>query len=164
MVKVAAILAVTVAAVVLLARFESRPPRTYNPNSALRAGAARVPPALERARPAPRRPRPGERAATGPAFVTPFSVVQVKAFVKGDRLTGVETVALAGDGPYTNALNARAEPILREEALRAGSADIDVVSGATSTSMVWLQSLEGAIEKARRRAGRRDDGDGQARG
>ena len=62
----------------------------------------------------------------------------------------METVALSGDGPHTNALNAHAEPILREEALRAGSADIDVVSGATYTSESWIESLQAAIDKARR--------------
>ena len=58
---------------------------------------------------------------------------------------------MSGDGPHTDALNARAEPILRERALRAGSADVDVVTGATSTSSeIWLESLQGAIRKARR--------------
>ena len=62
----------------------------------------------------------------------------------------METIALSGDGPHTEALNARAEPILRAEALKAGSADVDTVSGATSTSKQWIESLEGAIRKARR--------------
>ena len=34
----------------------------------------------------------------------------------------------------TQAINARAEPILRAEALKAGSANIDVVAGAKYTS------------------------------
>jgi uncharacterized protein with FMN-binding domain len=46
-------------------------------------------------------------------------------------------------------LSARAEPILRAEALRAGSAEVDVVSGATSTSEIWIESLRGAIREAR---------------
>ena len=82
-------------------------------------------------------------------MITPFSVVQVRATLTDGRLTGVETVALSGDGPHTEALNARAEPILREEALRAGNADIDVVTGATSTSEIWIESLRGAIRTAR---------------
>ena len=82
---------------------------------------------------------------------TPFSIIQVRATLTGRRLTGVETVALSGDGPHTEALNARAEPILRESALEAGDADVDVVSGATSTSEIWLDSLQGPIDKARRR-------------
>ena len=62
-------------------------------------------------------------SAVGPALVTPFSAIQVKASVKDGRLVEVETVALSGDGPHTDGLNARAEPILRERALRA-SADV----------------------------------------
>jgi uncharacterized protein with FMN-binding domain len=82
-------------------------------------------------------------------MTTPFSVIQVRATLTHGRLTGVETVALSGDGPHTEALNARAEPILRAEALRAGSADVDVVSGATSTSQIWKESLRAAIKDAR---------------
>ena len=83
-------------------------------------------------------------------MTTPFSAIQVRATLTHGRLTGVETVALSGDGPHTEALNARAEPILRAEALRAHSANIDVVSGATSTSKIWIASLRGAIRNARR--------------
>ena len=61
----------------------------------------------------------------------------------------METVELTGDGPHTEALNARAEPILRAEALQAGSADIDVVTGATYTSESWRDSLQAAIDAAR---------------
>jgi uncharacterized protein with FMN-binding domain len=146
--KAAVALVLTAVAVVALTRFETHPPRTFNPNSALRPTA--TPPAIARKQSAKPTPAPGSHSATGPAFTTPFSFIQVRATVKDGRLTGVETVALAGDGPHTEALNARAEPILREEALRAGSADIDVVSGATSTSKIWIDSLRGAIERARR--------------
>lgn len=140
--RAVAALVVTAAAVVLLARYETQPPRTRNPNSALRPAATSTP--------APQvTPRPGEATATGPAITTPFSVIQVRATLTRGRLTGVETVALTGDGPHTDALNARAEPILRAEALRAGSADIDVVTGATYTSESWRDSLQAAIDAAR---------------
>jgi uncharacterized protein with FMN-binding domain len=139
--KAAVALIVTVVAVVLLAGYDTHPPRTVNPAAARRPAAATP-------RPAPRDPH--VRAATGPAMTTPFSVVQVRATLTRGRLTGVQTVALSGDGPHTAALNARAEPILREEALRAGSAHVDAVSGATYTSRVWLASLRGAIAAARR--------------
>ena len=140
--RAAIALVVTVVAVALLARYETEPPVTLDPE------AVATPRAL--ARPAAP-PAAGTRTAVGPARVTPFSVIQVQATVSRDgRLVGVETVALSGDGPHTEALNARAEPILREEALRAGSADVDVVSGATSTSEIWIESLRGAIRRARR--------------
>ncbi len=149
--KALAAIVVTVAVVVLLARFETEPPRTYNPNSAL--GPVRTPRALAKpvATAPPRRSGEGARSFLGPAMTTPFSAIQVRAFFTGRRLTGIETVLLSGDGPHTEALNARAEPILRESALEAGGADVDVVSGATSTSKIWLDSLQGAIDKARRR-------------
>ena len=148
--KALAAIAVTAAVVILLARYETEPPRTFNPNSAL--GPVRTPRALARpiATPAPRRTGEGTRSFLGPAMTTPFSAIQVRAFFTGRRLTGIETVLLSGDGPHTEALNARAEPILRESALKAGSADVDTVSGATSTSEIWLDSLQGAIDKARR--------------
>jgi uncharacterized protein with FMN-binding domain len=65
------------------------------------------------------------------------------------RLVDVRTLSLTGADTHTQALNARAEPILREEALKAGSADIDVVTGATYTSESWRDSLTAAIEAAR---------------
>jgi uncharacterized protein with FMN-binding domain len=133
-------LLLTAVAVVLLARYETTPPVTRS------ADDPRRPPSI----PAPAPTPEGSVSALGPALVTPFSAIQVKATLTDGKLTGIETVALSGDGPHTDALNSRAEPILREEALRAGSADIDVVSGATSTSEIWLESLRGAIRKARR--------------
>jgi uncharacterized protein with FMN-binding domain len=135
-------LLLTAVAVVLLARYETTPPVTRS------ADDPRRPPSIPA--PAPTPTPEGAVSAVGPARVTPFSTVQVKATLTHGKLTGIETVALSGDGPHTDALNARAEPILREEALRAGSADVDVVSGATSTSLTWLESLRGAIREARR--------------
>ena len=142
-----AALAVTVVAVVLLARYDTTPPRTVNPNAAL--GPRPTPRAIGRPTVTP--PPPGSVSATGPVRTTPFSVIQVRATLTEGLLTGVQTVALSGDGPHTEAINARAEPILRAEALRAGSADIDTVSGATSTSISWIESLRAAIREARRR-------------
>jgi len=129
-------LLVTVVAVVLLARYETHPPVTLTERT--------IPPAP------PPRTVPGQRTADGPAMTTPFSVIQVQATLTHGRLTGVKTISMSGDGPHTKALNARAEPILRAEALKAGSADIDVVTGATSSSTIWIDSLRGAIRKARR--------------
>jgi uncharacterized protein with FMN-binding domain len=90
------------------------------------------------------------RTALGDPFATPFSYMQVRVTLTGNELTRVETVEMSGTGARTQAINARAEPILREEALRAGSADIDVVTGATYTSRSYRQALQSAIDRARR--------------
>jgi uncharacterized protein with FMN-binding domain len=136
--KAAVALIVTVVAVVLLAGYDTHPPRTVDKRAARRAAA-----------PTPT-PGPHVRIGTGPARTTPFSVVQVRATLTRGRLTGVQTIALTGDGPHTRAINARAEPILRAEALEAGSAHVHAVSGATYTSRVWTASLRDAIAAARR--------------
>jgi uncharacterized protein with FMN-binding domain len=134
-----AALIVTAVVVVLLASYETTPPMTREREAAVKTPRA----------PARRVSGGGPRSALGPAMTTPFSAIQVRAFVTGRKLTGIETVLLSGDGPHTEALNARAEPILRREALRAGSADVDVVSGATYTSESWKRSLQAAIDRAR---------------
>jgi uncharacterized protein with FMN-binding domain len=134
--RAVAALVVTAVAVVLLARYETHPPGKPAP---------RPRPA---ATPAP--PPPGVRVGTGPLLTTPFSSIQVRAELTRGRLTGVRTLSLTGADAHTQALNARAEPILREEALQAGSADIDIVSGATYTSESWIESLRAAIRDARR--------------
>ena len=130
---------VTAVAVVLLAGYDTKPPRTVNPNSALKPRPTAAPPKLPL----------GAREAVGPAAITPFSVIQVQATVQDGKLIGVKTVTLTGDGPHTQAINARAEPLLRASALKAQSADVDIVSGATYTSRSWKQSLQAAIDKAR---------------
>ena len=75
----------------------------------------------------------------------------MRVTLTGGELTRVETVELTGENARTQAINARAEPILREEALRAGSAKIDVVTGATYTSRSYRKSLQAAIDEARAR-------------
>ena len=79
--KVIVALLVTAVAVVLLAGYDTRPPRTVNPNSALKPRRRRR-----------RRSCPGRARAVGPAAITPFSVIQVQATVQHGKLIGVKTV------------------------------------------------------------------------
>jgi uncharacterized protein with FMN-binding domain len=138
--RAASVVVITAAAVVLVASFRGR-------GAKLPAGVPAPP--THTPRTASARP-PHTRTATGVAIQTPFSIVQVRATLTRGRLTDVQTVALAGYDPHTQAINARAEPILRAEALRAHSAHIDAVSGATYTSRSYIQSLQSAIDRARR--------------
>jgi uncharacterized protein with FMN-binding domain len=144
---VLAALVVTAVIVVLLVTYDTRPPTRANPESALRTPAPRRGAAPT---PTPRSHPPGSRTVKGRLIATPYTSVQVQATLQRGRLIDVETLVLSGTDTHTEALNARAEPILREEALKAGSADIDVVTGATTTSQSWIESLQAAIEQARR--------------
>jgi uncharacterized protein with FMN-binding domain len=120
-------LVLTGAVVVWLARYETHPPAP------------------------PKRPKPRSagHVVAGPIFTTPFSAIQVGVVVEHGKVTGVKTLILTGDGAHTQALNARAEPLLRKRALAAGSAKFDAVSGATYTSESYKESLQGALDKAR---------------
>jgi uncharacterized protein with FMN-binding domain len=145
----AAVAAAAVAA--LLADVRARPPVLAGSGDASSPPPRRVTvsqaavPRVSSRRPTSKGPT---RTATQTA-TTPFSIISVRVTLTGDELTRVETVELTGDGARTQAINARAEPILREEALRAGSAKIDVVSGATYTSESYIRSLQSAIDRAR---------------
>jgi len=144
--KVLAALVVTAVAVVLLASYDTKPPAEFNPNSALRRPTQRTPPVAKT--PAPRPHPPGTLTGKGPLITTPFSSIQVQAWVLDGKLIDVKTLSLTGSDAHTNALNARAEPILRREALEAGRAKVDAVSGATYTSEAWEGSLIAAVEAA----------------
>jgi hypothetical protein len=96
--------------------------------------------------------RPGRvRSALSVPESTPFSYMQLKVTFTGRELTRVETVELTSENARTQAINSRAEPILRAEALRKGSADIDVVTGATYTSQSYKLALQSAIDRATRK-------------
>ena len=50
--------------------------------------------------------------------------------------------------PKDQEINAYALPILVQETLDAQSADVDMVSGATVTSVGYAQSLQSALDQA----------------
>ncbi|MGW4879341.1 FMN-binding protein [Streptomyces sp. NPDC004262] len=96
------------------------------------------------------RPAPDSAAATatgtgtvvkGTTVDTEKGPVQVRATFDGDRITAV-TMLRQPDHPQT----AAAVPVLIAETLKAQSADVDTVSGATVTSDGYRESLQAAID------------------
>ena len=83
----------------------------------------------------------------GDAVATRFGTVQVQVTIDGGTLVDVSALQLPSGGRDSQ-VSAYAEPILRSEALQAGSAGIDTVSGATYTSMGYIQSLQSALDSA----------------
>jgi len=88
------------------------------------------------------------KTVTGDAADTMYGPVQVQITVKNGKLTDVETVQYPDGTPRDEQINAYAIPQLRQEALAAGSAKIDAVSGATYTSNGYITSLQSALDKA----------------
>jgi uncharacterized protein with FMN-binding domain len=78
-----------------------------------------------------------------------YGPVQVSIVVKSKRITAVN-VKNAPPDPRAVAIQGQAIPTLKRETLKADSAKIDLVSGATQTSEAYIQSLKDAINKAKK--------------
>jgi uncharacterized protein with FMN-binding domain len=85
---------------------------------------------------------------TGALVQTPYGNVQVRVSLLGRRITDVTAVHLTDSSSTSVEISAGAEPILRQEALSAQSAKIDLVSGATYTSEGYQASLQAALDAA----------------
>lgn len=84
----------------------------------------------------------------GATAQTPYGPMQVAVVVQGGRITDVRALQLTDQGGRSVAISRSAEPVLRAEALKAQSAKIAAVSGATYTSDGYRTSLQSAIDKA----------------
>jgi uncharacterized protein with FMN-binding domain len=87
------------------------------------------------------------RTVTGEAFQTIYGPVQVKITVAGGRITAAAAVEYPQESPRDQQINAFAIPQLNQEAVAAGSAKIDAVSGATYTSGGYIGSLQNALDQ-----------------
>lgn len=92
---------------------------------------------------------PGGTTVLGRTAKTIYGSVQVEVTVQGRRVVAARAVRTPEDGGRTGQrINARAMPVLAAETVRAQSADIDAVSGATISSEGYRQSLQSAIDSA----------------
>jgi uncharacterized protein with FMN-binding domain len=67
--------------------------------------------------------------------------------LSGSKITDVSVVQLNVTDPHSNEIDQYAVPQLRQEAIAAGRAKIDGVSGASYTSAAYEQSLQSALDK-----------------
>ncbi|RZS90860.1 uncharacterized protein with FMN-binding domain [Motilibacter rhizosphaerae] len=85
---------------------------------------------------------------TGSSVDTRWGPVQVRITVKAGRITAVEAVVYPSENPRDQEINSYALPVLQQEALKAQSAKIDAVGGATVTSDGYISTLQSAIDAA----------------
>jgi uncharacterized protein with FMN-binding domain len=91
----------------------------------------------------------GARTVTGAAVSTTYGPVQVQITVKGGHVTAAKAVEYPTTFQQDQQINAYAIPQLNREAVTAGSAKIDMVSGATYTSQGYISSLQSALDEAK---------------
>ena len=155
-----AALAFTTIALVLLLSFKT----PDDPLPARRGGVAVVDPGSDvaarpgtnagRATPAPRATNGsgaggagGATTVDGPVVSTRFGPIQVEISVAGGHIADIVALQLP-TSRRSGQISRYAEPILRQEALTAQSAAIDLVSGATYTSDAYARSLQAALDQA----------------
>lgn len=86
---------------------------------------------------------------TGPVADAYYGPIQIQAIVQGGRLVGLKVLQYPSDRQTSVLINRQALPMLRDEAVSAQSAKVDIISGATLTSKAFIRSLDGALSKAR---------------
>ena len=85
---------------------------------------------------------------TGDVAQTQWGPVQVALTVSAEQITDVQVVQYPNGNPRDREINEYALPVLIQETLDAQSAEVDMVSGATVTSVGYLQSLQSALDQA----------------
>jgi uncharacterized protein with FMN-binding domain len=89
-----------------------------------------------------------KKTYTGQSVDTRWGPVQVQITVVAGKVTDATAVVYPSGNGRDAEINSYALPILHDEAVKAQSAKIDLVSGATVTSDGYVQSLQSALDAA----------------
>lgn len=84
----------------------------------------------------------------GTTIDSAYGPVQIEAIVSGGRITDIKFLQMPSDLGHSREVTQIAGPMLKSATLSAQSANIDFVSGATSTSGAYQQSLQSALDQA----------------
>lgn len=85
---------------------------------------------------------------TGDVTDAYYGNVQVKIVTSGGKIIDVQFLDYPHDRRTSEMINSQAMPMLKQEAITAQNAQVDIVSGATQTSLAFKQSLQSALNKA----------------
>lgn len=85
---------------------------------------------------------------TGSTSSTRYGDVEVQVVVSGGKITAVNALHLTDADGRSVMISRYAAPQLQQEVLSAQSAQVDTISGATTTSDGYLHSLQAALDQA----------------
>ena len=80
---------------------------------------------------------------------TAYGPVNIAVVINGGKITDVRFMQMPSSHDYSRQVTAYAEPMLKQTTLQNQSSNIDFVSGATSTSYGFEQSLQAALDQAK---------------
>lgn len=86
---------------------------------------------------------------TGDTFYAYYGYVQVEATVAGGKLTDVQFLRYPNDRRTSIYINTQAMPLLKQEAIQAQNANVNIISGASDTSFAFRESLASALTQAK---------------
>ncbi len=86
---------------------------------------------------------------TGDPVEILWGIVQVKAVIQGGRIADVQFLQMPFDRARSVEITDLAEPLLKSEAIKAQSAQVDLVTSATITSVGFRAALGSALAKAK---------------
>jgi len=126
----------------------SSPPASPVPSASVDPGASASPGPTASAPPSTTpEPTTATLTATGAAYQFRYGIVQVAVTVEGDQIVDVQALQMPDGDRHSASISQQVEPMLRESALAVDSAKIDIVSGATYTSMAYAYSLQSALDQ-----------------
>ena len=85
---------------------------------------------------------------TGSSADAFYGMVQVQAIVSGGKLNDIKFLSYPKDNGSSLSRSNSALPQLKSEAIKAQSANVDAISGATETSAAFNESLSSALSQA----------------
>ena len=86
---------------------------------------------------------------TGNSADAYYGNIQVKAIISGGKITDVQFLDYPHDRGTSVRINTEAMPYLKQEAIAAQNANVDIVSGATDSSRAFIESLTSALAQAK---------------
>jgi uncharacterized protein with FMN-binding domain len=79
-----------------------------------------------------------------------WGMVQVKAVIQSGKIADVQFLQMPFDRARSVEITDLAKPLLKSEAIKTQSAQVDLVSSATMTSLGFREALASALEKAKK--------------
>lgn len=86
---------------------------------------------------------------TGTSEDAVYGNIKVQVVISNGKITDVIFLDHPGDNRTSDFINSQAMPMLKAEAISAQSANVNIISGASDTSMAFQQSLANALASAK---------------
>jgi len=77
-----------------------------------------------------------------------YGNIQVSVQIQSGKIVNVNFLQFPNDNPTSYSINQQADPYLKQEAISAQNAQVNVISGATFSSQAFIQSLTSALSQA----------------